>query len=204
LNNEFYDDYYSYSKEQMREIFAEILFPPTIVINPGTDSCYNFNGIHAFLYFMWRIKVTNNIAGQASTIWGYDYSVLSKVMKEVHIWMDSTHSFRLTRLQLAGPRLSYFNERIRTKLTSNGDDINNAPAATRTALFSDGVRVRACKPSVHHCIYFILLNLKNVIIEYFRLGWMVDSVSEFQCSQMVPLLHSNRCLWSRRSMVPLV
>ncbi len=76
-------------------------------------------------------------------MWGYDYSVLSRMFNAVVDWIDNNHKHRLRQLPLISDKFEHFNRCIVNKLRSiypGGGLAANPPEAEHCALFGDGCR----------------------------------------------------------------
>lgn len=155
----FYEENFSkFTREQLIYIHDEIRVPPFFIINePETKHKAKFNGVHAFLYWLYHWFSPSQRVVLDQHRWGYDYSYLSKVFNAVNKWMLNTHGHRLHNFNLCQDRLQYFNELILQKV----DDINSELVEQGQpllpipnclyiiSLFADCTRLRTCKPGVN-------------------------------------------------------
>ena len=144
-------------RDQLIYIHAQIRVPEYFLLNE-IDSKHQakFDGVHAFLFwlFHWFSPLPRVVLDQER--WGYDYSYLSKVFKAVNEWMLLTHGHRLRSLVLARARLAYFNQCILNKINEiNQERIHNVKqalpipdSAYLISLLADCCRLRSCKPGV--------------------------------------------------------
>ena len=102
--------------------------------------------MHAFLYFLYRLHSPQQRQTLDTDVWGYDYSVLSKMFAAVECYIDNTYKHRLRIVPEIAHKFAMFNARICDKLTSLHGEL--PPEATRCALFADGCRYRTSRPEV--------------------------------------------------------
>jgi hypothetical protein len=133
------------------EIYHLLGVPEQFVFHENTKHQFRICGVHCFLYYLYHWRSIKQLQSDDTPIWGYDYSVLSKIFNTVLDWMDEEHCPRLRNLEAFVEKAAYFNERIVTKVRATcekppADPL--PPEAEDCAGFYDASRYKTCKPDV--------------------------------------------------------
>jgi hypothetical protein len=144
-----YDNMLGFGRLDCEQMYDKFSFPEDIIC--GNDAHkFKVNGVHCFLYMLFRFKSPSERQTLDSRLWGYDYTVLSKMFNESVIVMDHNYGHLLNTLPNVGPRFAEFNLKILHHLLGRINE-EIPPHAARCALFADCCRYRTSKPGV--CIY---------------------------------------------------
>lgn len=138
---------FGFSIDDAYDVHDAMGVPDEIMLNEGRHS-FAVSGQHCFLYLLYRMYSPSQRQTLDSAVFGYDYSVLSKMFNAMCNWVDATHGHRLRQMQHIVPRFPQFNEVIRNKLEQNFNLQPGVPAhAQQCALFVDGTRFKCSRPS---------------------------------------------------------
>lgn len=142
-NDDETDAMYGFTKVDLRRLLDVLHIPPSFLINAGRHA-FHVDGTHAFLYMLYRYRSPSVRMTLDSLRFGFDYSVLSKMFKQVVQWMHDQFSHLLRGFQSVAGRLSEFNAVIVDKIRASFDVVPED--AEFCALFGDGCRLRVCRP----------------------------------------------------------
>lgn len=146
FNDQSSTTWFGFSVGELTNLLIHLQIPEYFTLNSGRHA-FKIPGEFSMLYFLFRMNSPSQRVALDSDRFGYDYSVLSKVYSIVLRHIHRTHKSLYRILPFAAHKLEYFNERIRTKITS---DFPNRPLpvdAEACSLFADGTRFRVSRPS---------------------------------------------------------
>lgn len=135
------------SRDQCRDLFYNMAIPAHFTLNKR-DAAFEVSGVHCFLYWLFRYTSPSRRLSDDQVEWGYDYTVLGKMLNVVVDYIDQTHRFRLQRLPEAVRKFPYFNQCIVRAIQRNFPDQPLPPEALRCAVFGDCCRYRVARPWV--------------------------------------------------------
>eukprot|EP01032_Pedospumella_encystans_P018564 gene18564-21128_t len=144
FSDEYTNVLYGFSKEEISRLYHAMQIPEYFVIGDGKKA-FNVDGMHAFLFTLYRYHSPSERLTLDSALFHYDYSTLSKIFTTVVSFLHTRHAHRLRRIPDVVPRLGHFNERIRSKINSSFNVIPDD--AQRCALFADACRIEISRPS---------------------------------------------------------
>jgi hypothetical protein len=139
-----YESKLGMSKEEAQDQYDVMGLPDRVKLNEGRHA-FRVDGVHAFLYYMYRIHTPNQRVKNEEEGWGYHSSVLSKILWAVAEFFDETHGHRLRQLPDQVHRFSEWNGNIRTKLSYLYPFDPMPPHTLDCALFGDGTRMQTAR-----------------------------------------------------------
>ena len=145
LDQDFYIKNIRFMQAQVEEMAFHLNIPDFFSINDGVHA-WNFDGQHAFLYYLYRFRSLDRNMSKDREKWSFDCTTLGKVFNVVCNFIDENHGHRLRNLEFASPSFPRFNQAIINMIIKNGHRIPDQALAT--ALFGDCCRYRVCSLSV--------------------------------------------------------
>lgn len=135
---------YGFSQNELRQVFDRLQFPVGLKIGTNRHA-FTVPGEKAFLYMLYRFHSPVQRMSLDSDLFGYDYSVLSKIFTAAVEFTHVHHQHRLHSIDSVKHKFGHFNSKIVGKIRSQGYPI--PPDAVNCALFADAARIRISRPS---------------------------------------------------------
>jgi hypothetical protein len=131
---------FGFTRADCEELFDCLQIPQRVVLNdPASRHAFRVSGVYAFLYTLFHFRSPSERMDLDQQQWGYDCSVLSKMVSAMEELIDDGHRFRLRRLPEAVTKFA----EIKAKILERWSIDNMPPHALHCALFADGSRFRS-------------------------------------------------------------
>jgi hypothetical protein len=142
-----YDRVFGFSKPDVLRLHAAFAIPDHFVLNEGRHA-HRVSGQHSFLYLLYHFRTPAQRMSGDSNLFGYDYSVLSKMFSACLAWVDAVRGNLVHNLAVAADKFAIFNSKIVDKVRSSLQaDAGLPPHAVDCVLFVDAMRLRVARPS---------------------------------------------------------
>ena len=141
--------YLGFDTVECQRLYMALGWPLTISIHSGGNDDskdYDFDGIKAFLYLLFRTKNNHNLTCD-ERFWGFSYSTGSRVFNSAELWL-ATNSAVIDSYALIFflPRFKKYSDSLIQRLTDRQEII--PPEAQFCCGFLDRTSIRVGRPQV--------------------------------------------------------
>jgi hypothetical protein len=149
-------EYLGYDFDHLKPLFTALRFPARLKVGGNIDPSKNFFvcGKLAFLFMLYRVKNREKLT-LSQELWGYQYSVLSRVFRAAEKYLVDTHGHLLEDLAFFVPSFAIYNTVIQRRITKNRDVV--PPEGRRCVGFLDRTSVGIARPEgdwAHQQLYW--------------------------------------------------
>jgi len=140
------DMYFGFSAVELHQLFDHIDFPEAITLNEGRHQ-FKVPGQKAFLYMLYHFRSPSARQTLDTAVFGYDYSVLSKLFNASVQYVHDHHSDKFRNIPSIIHKLPVFNAAIIAKIVDSFPGTAIPADAVHCSLFADNCRFEIARPT---------------------------------------------------------
>jgi hypothetical protein len=149
-------EYLGFDFAHLQPLFTALRFPARLKVGGNADPTKDFFvcGKLAFLFMLYRVKNGEKLT-LSQDLWGYQYSVLSRIYRAAEMYLVDTHGHLLEDLAFFVPSFEVYNTVIQRRITKNRDVV--PPEGRRCVGFLDRTSVGIARPDgdwAHQQLYW--------------------------------------------------